>query len=199
MAKTTFEADTTKITSKELLNSAREFFLRSEANKNAVLVDNINSPNLGSSDLLFVNEAKTNVTAVRLDHGIDGEGGEKFIISSISYYLWLKQVVSASEVFLDRKRRLEMFLVSQDFSDSIHFLMGNLPSGLEIHLVKYRVLEIEGLDEIAIYFQHISFERPSRDKRIKGLRGRQEETPESPEISDQELREFNRLKKIYLE
>jgi len=203
MVKTTYEAVSIAIQRKELLDAARNFFLHSGSHKDVVLVDNIYSPKFGSSDLLFVNKARTNLTVARLN---DHEDCERFIISSISYYFWLKEFITVSEVFFNGKSELDMYLFSHDFSAAVRYLMDNLTGKLKVYPIKYNILQVEGLNEPAIYFQHMTLRDHAQDKPVK--KERQEEkavlTEEkegsaSLKISPQELREFDRLKELYLD
>jgi len=202
MLKATYEAVSIAIPRKELVDAAKKFLLRSESNKDLVLVDNIDSPNFGSSDLLFINKAKTNLTVARLN---DREDCERFIILSISYYFWLKESIRVSNIFSNRETGLDMYLFSHDFSAAIHYLMDNLAKRLKVYLIKYNSFEVEDLDEPAIYFQHMTLEKLAQDKLVEKDRRKeeplltQEKGPADPlEISAQELSEFNRLKERYL-
>jgi hypothetical protein len=203
MLKTTYEAVSIAITRKELLDAVRDFLLHSGSHEDVVLADNIYSPKFGSSDLLFVNKARTTLTVARLN---DQEDCEKFIISSISYYFWLKEFITVSEAFLNGKSELDMYLFSHDFSAAIRYLMDNLTGKLKVYPIKYNILQVEDLTEPAIYFQHMTLRDPTQDKPVK--KERQEEkavlTQEkqgsaSLKISAQESREFDRLKELYLQ
>ena len=203
MVKTTYEAVSITIQRKELLDAARNFLLHSGSHKDVVLVDNIYSPKFGSSDLLFVNKARTNLTVARLN---DHEDCERFIISSMSYYFWLKESITVSKVFFNGKSELDMYLFSHDFSATVRYLMDNLTGKLKVYPIKYNILQVEGLNEPAIYFQHMTLRDHAQDKPVK--KERQEEkavlTEEkegsaSLKISPQELREFDRLKELYLD
>jgi len=170
--------------------------------KRLLLVDNIYSPKFGSSDLLFVNKAKTNLTVGKLNDSTDGEN---FIISSIAYYLWLKEFITVSEVFLNGKFGLDMYLFSHDFSAASCYLMDNLTRELKVHPIKYKILQVEGVDEPALYFQHMTPKDHGEEKRVNKERREEEVLTEEKEssgalrISDEELREFDRLKELYLD
>jgi hypothetical protein len=205
MMKTIYQTASLVIPREELTEAAKRFLLNSASSKDLIPADNIRSPKFGASDLLFVNSARTSLTAVRLSGRNYGESCEKFIISSISYYFWLRQFITVSEVFFSGKCKLEMYLFSDVFSAPVRYLMDNLPSKSFLHLIKYNILQGEGLDEPAIYFQHMSSEDHPQDRAMKND-GAQEDLPVSEEseaandveISPQELHEFNRLKELYL-
>jgi hypothetical protein len=201
--KTTYETLSITIPRKELLDAARKFLLHSGLGNDFVLVDNIYSPKFGSSDLLFMNRAKTNLTVARLN---DRKEGEDFIISSISYYFWLKEFVTISEVFFNAKGGLDMYLFSHDFSAAIRYLMDNMARRLKVYAIKYNILQVEGLNEPAIYFQHITPKNHAQDKPLKKERQegkviltKEKERSAALKLSVQELTEFDRLRELYLD
>lgn len=201
--KTTYETLSITIPRKELLDAARKFLLHSGLGNDFVLVDNIYSPKFGSSDLLFMNRAKTNLTVARLN---DRKEGEDFIISSISYYFWLKEFITISEVFFNAKGGLDMYLFSHDFSAAIRYLMDNMARRLKVYAIKYNILQVEGLNEPAIYFQHITPKNHAQDKPLKKERQegkviltKEKERSAALKLSAQELTEFDRLRELYLD
>jgi hypothetical protein len=188
----------------ELMDAARKFLLDSGSRQDVVLGKNIASPQFGSSDLSFVNQGKTHLTVARLN---DAEAIEKFIISSMSYYVWLKELVTASEILSNGKMEIDMYLFSHDFSAAISYLMHHLATNLEIYLIKYQILQVEGLDEPGIYFQRLTPEDLAQDRPVTldthqeaALPGEEQakETSDTLEISPEELSEFNRLEERYL-
>lgn len=203
MVKTSCETVPIATPRKELLDAAKRFLLHSESHEDFVLLDNIYSPKFGSSDLLFVNKSKTNLTVGRL---YDRDGGENFIISSISYYFWLKEFITIGEVFFNETCGLDMYLFSHDFSAASRYLMDNLTKEVKVYLITYKILHVEGVDEPAVYFQHITRKDHAQEKLLKKgrekervvLTGEQERSA-ALKISAQELREFDRLKERYLD
>ena len=196
------DAVSTAIPQEELMDAAKKFLLHSGSRQDVVLGDNIASPHFGSSDLLFVNHGKTHLTVARLN---DAEETEKFIISSMSYYVWLKDLVTASAILSNGKIGLDMYLFSHDFSASICNLMHFLGTESKIHLIKYAVLQVDGLDEPAVYFQPLTPEKLIQGEPMEKdgqqeepLPKEEKETSDTLEISTQELCEFNRLKERYL-
>ena len=202
MLKTTYEAASLGIPTKELLDAACTFLLNSESNQELVLVDNIASSNFGSSDLLFVNKEKTHLITARLH---DGVSCERFIISSMSYYFWLKELMRVSDLFHGGKSGLDMYLFSRDFSAAILYLISNLNKGSRMCLFKYRILQVEDLDEPAIDFQRVAFQGFVQDEPLKEARWPEgalltedKEDPNPVEITSQELRVFNQLRERHL-
>jgi hypothetical protein len=180
------------ITRKDLVESAKKFLLHSEPDQDRILVDNIHSAQFGSSDLLFLNKAKTNVTVARLHD--EGER-ERFVMASISYYFWLNEFIRASEVFFNRKSGLDMYLFSDDFSAPICYMIDNIQKKLKIYLVQYHFFKVEDLHEPVIYFQHITPKDMTPEKPEKKER---QDSFIPPKISPEELNEFNRLEEFYL-
>ncbi|NVM21115.1 MAG: hypothetical protein HWN68_04985 [Desulfobacterales bacterium] len=202
MLKTTHEAASLTISKEELLVAAKNFLCHAEANKDLVLLDNVQSPKFGSSDLLFINKAKTKLAAIRLDNRGDCE---KFIIASISYYLWFKELITIGETFFHGKSDLEMYLFSHDFSAAICCLMDSLAKEFRVYLVKYNILQVEDFDEPAIYFQHITLKDfpkdklpPKKERWSEAISTKGKELSTAVKISAQEFGEFNQLKKLYL-
>ena len=203
MLKIVNDAVSTAIPREELMEAAKKFLLHSGSHQDVVLGKNIASPQFGSSDLSFVNQGKTHLTVARLN---DAEAIEKFIISSMSYYVWLKDLVTASEILSNGKMEIDMYLFSHDFSAAISYLMHHLATQLEIYLIKYHILQVEGLDEPGIYFQRLTLKDLAQDRPLTldtrqeaALPKEEKETSDAVvDISTQELSEFNRLKERYL-
>ena len=203
MLKIVNDAVSTAIPREELMEAAKKFLLHSGSHQDVVLGKNIASPQFGSSDLSFVNQGKTHLTVARLN---DAEAIEKFIISSMSYYVWLKDLVTASEILSNGKMEIDMYLFSHDFSAAISYLMHHLATQLEIYLIKYHILQVEGLDEPGIYFQRLTLKDVAQDRPLTldtrqeaALPKEEKETSDAVvDISTQELSEFNRLKERYL-
>ncbi|NVL89684.1 MAG: hypothetical protein HWN69_01640 [Desulfobacterales bacterium] len=191
MVKAIYEAVTMAIPRREVVYAAKNFLMHS--NEDVVHIDNVHSPKFGSSDFSFINKAKTNLTVARLNYK---EDREKFLISSISYYFWLKEFITVSEFFFKDDCGLGMYLFSDDFSPAICHVIDNLTNKLRVHLVKYNILQVEDLDEPAIYFQQVTPENLAQDMPRKEVK--QKEAPPTTEISSEELSEFNRLKECYL-
>ncbi len=200
--KTIYDAVSMAIPTEELMDAAQKFLLHSGSPRDVVPGKNIASPQFGSSDLLFVNHNKTHLTVARLN---DTEDIEKFIVSSMSYYVWLKEFVTVGEIFSSGKIEMDMYLFSHDFSTAVSYLIHAPATKLEIYLIKYHILQLEDLDEPGIYFQRLTPKDLAQDRPLK-LNTRQEaalpkeekETSDTLEISAQELSEFNRLKERYL-
>jgi hypothetical protein len=203
MVKIINDAVSTAIPTEELMDAAKKFLLHSGSHQDGVLGKNIASPQFGSSDLLFVNQGKTHLTVARLN---DTEDIERFIISSMSYYVWLKDFVTVGEIFSSGKIEMDLYLFSHDFSTTVSYLMHHLATQLEIYLIKYHILQVEGLDEPGIYFQRLTPEDLAQDRPLTldtrqeaALPKEEEETSDTVvDISTQELSEFNRLKEHYL-
>ena len=98
-----------------------------------------------------------------------------------------------------------MYLFSHDFSASICNLMHFLGTESKIHLIKYAVLQVDGLDEPAVYFQPLTPEKLIQGEPMEKdgqqeepLPKEEKETSDTLEISAEELSEFNRLQERYL-
>ena len=202
MLKMTHGALSLAIPRMELLDAAKKFVLHSDANQDLVLVENVDSPKFGSSDLLFINGDRTNLTIGKIG---DTKRNERFVISSICYYFWLMECITAGRAFFNGKTRLNMYLFCHEFSDPIRYLLDNLCPVYPIYLIQYQIINVEDSDGPAIHFQHVNFEgrRQETPERIspegRVLTPDEEERVVLHEISDQELREFRRLKEQHLD
>jgi hypothetical protein len=124
----------------------------------------------------------------------------------MSYYVWLKDFVTVGEIFSSGKIEMDLYLFSHDFSAAISYLMHHLATQLEIYLIKYHILQVEGLDEPGIYFQRLTPKDLAQDRPLTldtrqeaALPKEEKETSDTVvDISTQELSEFNRLKEHYL-
>ncbi len=200
MLRSAYEAVSSVLPANELKDAAKRFLLHSDSNKGLILADNIDSPKFGSSDLLFLAQAKSSITAVRLNHE---DEGEEFVVSSASYYLWLEESMKVAEIFFNAKN-LEMYLFSRDFSEAACHIMDYLSQRVRIHLVRYMRLHVQGLDEPVIYFQHLTPEDPPEKKQAE-RNGQDEQAALMKEkrwatlrVSAEELEEFDRLRRLYL-
>ncbi len=202
MLKTTCEADFAAIPKEELVDAAKSFVLRSRADENFISAENVDSVKFGSSDLLFINQGKTNLTVVRVCYR---ENSAKFFISSICYGLWLMECITAGKILFDGKAGLNIYLFSHEFSAEIFYLVDNLSLTFPIYLVKYDMIHAEDLDEPAAHFQYLNLKNPvhreSQRDRSEGqaLRAEKKARATPLEISVQELSEFHRLRQHYLD
>ena len=202
MLRMTYGTVSLGISRMDLLDAAKKFVLRAASNEDLVLLENVHSPRFGSSDLLFMNRASKNLTIAKL---IDESGNERFIISSICYYLWLVECITAGRAFFNAKARPDMYLFSHEFSDAIHYLCDNIWQVYPIHLIRYALVNVEGLDGPAIHFQHLNvqdrvknaIERNSAGRHRLLAKKKEDTIPQG--ISPDELAEFHRLKEQYLD
>jgi hypothetical protein len=192
------------IPKEELVGAAKAFLINSDPNSHLVALENINSFDYGSSDLLLVDKAKANLTAVKLRCPEGQESSEKFVISSLCYYFWLREAITIGEVLLKVKTELQMFLFSHDFSSAIFYLVDNMVREFPIHVVRYSVCRSEDLDEPEIHFHDVTFRETAQkgpqernlEKRGTLIEVRRKSIPTA--ISPQELGEFCRLRERYL-
>jgi len=205
MLKPTDEPILPLIPREDLVGAAKAFLLNSDPNSHFIALESINSLDYGSPDLLLVNKAKANLTAAKLRYPEEQESSEKFVISSLCYYFWLREAITIGEVVLNVKTELEMFLFSHDFSSAIFYLVDNMVKEFPIHVVRYSVCRSENLDEPEIHFHDVTFRGTAQkgpQERNLEKRGALIEAREKPiptAISPQELGEFCRLRERYLD
>jgi hypothetical protein len=198
MVKSAYETDISAIPSSALLNATRTYLLRIDAYKDAVQTENLESPKFGSSDLLFVNNTRTNIVCARLSRE---KNCEAFVVSAVAYFCWLKEFLKIADVVFKQKARVDMYLFSTGFPSAVSYLMENLWNDLAVHLVKYKVLRVEGLKAPAMSFRpmtptHIVQQPQKRreEPERNGMLMEQEEATDPLDITARQWREFNRLK-----
>jgi hypothetical protein len=203
MVKAAYEDLSTVIPRKILANAARGFLLNHELNEALVPARNIDSQRFGSSDLVLVSEAENKLVVGMLN---DGRACKEFLTSSIAYRFWLDNSLRASKVSSDRQKRVEMYLFSSECSSARLYLMDEVFEPFMIHMIEYRILQVQGSDDRIIFFRHMT----SRDDRSEKLH--QNKIPHKDHLfvvgnarsgpvnlSTQELKEFNRLSAHYLD
>jgi hypothetical protein len=136
----------------ELLEAAGQYIRRLVNNDAIRAAENIASPRYGKSDLLFVTPTGGHVVVVKLD---DGKERERFLISSISYYFWLRELMHAVSPFLGQMPKLDMFFFLGHVPVGVSFMLEKLRDNLRVHLIRYRIVPSENEKERALYFEHV--------------------------------------------
>jgi hypothetical protein len=191
MIRTAYENSSKAIPKEILVDAARRYLLNNELNEALMTVTNIDSHRAGSSNLLLVSEGKTKLVAAMFH---DERTCRDFVKSSIAYYFWLEKSFSSGKILSDRPRILEMFLFSHAYPTATLFLMDELFEEFRIHLVEYKILQIEGSIDPVIFFRHMTPRDGRSEKPLDNKRSKAEIL-----LSREELMEFNRLKAHYLD
>lgn len=187
----------------ELLEKVKDFLLDNLPYKDIVPASGLDFPGFGVPDLLFRSGDKTRLAVVRIDDGRDREG---FTLGSIACYFWLKRCLSISGTIFDINCEPEMYIFSHRFSPAARCLVSGLRKSAKVHLLSYNLLRVNGLTEPVIDFHDETYADSAR-REPEPVRDEQEspeyekETaahPSVPGITPEELREFNRLKEVYL-
>lgn len=110
----------------------------------------LDSSRFGTSDLVYVNPAERHVVCARLDVGNETE---RFLLSSISYYFWLRELVHAARSLFDESPTLDMFIFLNRLPGGVCYMLEKLRDNLRVHLIRYRVLPVGGGRETALYFE----------------------------------------------
>ncbi len=150
--KSTCRIDVSSVSKDQLVEAAGKFLLNLESYKDASIEENIASPKFGSSDLLLTNKAKTSIVCAKLNNG---RNCEAFIVSAIAYYFWFREFLKVGQCFFNGKPRLEMYFFLDDLPAIVSHMLEKLRENVRVHLVKYNLLQVEGLKGPAIYFQHV--------------------------------------------
>jgi hypothetical protein len=136
----------------ELLAAVAKYIRRFPNNRALRAAENIVSPRYGRSDLLFVAPTGGHVVCVKLD---DGKECERFLISSISYYFWLKELIHAARFFFGKMPRLDMFFFLGHISEDVSFMLEKLRDNLRVHLIQYRFMRSENEKERVLCLEQL--------------------------------------------
>lgn len=147
------EVITAKAPREDLIRAAGDFLLRSQGNPEVVRLGKIVSPEFGSSDVAFAGKSSDCVTVARLNGGQDSEA---FLVESLAYYLWAKELISVTGAIMNTSREMKMFLFSSCFSKSVLRIMDHWDPALEVHLVKYSIFQVEDLAESVVHFAPVT-------------------------------------------
>ncbi len=170
--KSTRRTDVSSVPKDRLVEAAGQFLLNLGSYEDASVEENIASPKFGSSDLLLTNKAKTDIVCARLNNG---KNCEAFIVSAIAYYFWFREFLQVGQCLFNGKPRLEMYFFLDDLPAVVSHMLEKLRENVRVHLVKYNILQVEGLKGLAIYFQHIF-----PDNNVKRIFGGPQITEETP-------------------
>jgi len=187
-----------EIARKEIIAAVQKYLSPAAA---VVLQSSPVSALFGASDLFLVDKAANRIMAARIQAD---EGLEQFIISAISYFYWLQETWRAHRRSGDAAEP-EVYLFARDISAPTGYLVDKCCQALRLSLIQYHILQIEDLPEPAIFFQ-----RRGPREYVGNMNQALAATAPSParapalsallaEVSPQELQEFSRLKKSYLD
>ncbi len=204
MTKETFSVKSLAVSKDKLVAPVSRYFLSGRfLERLPEAVENVVSPEFGSSDLLFLDEKNGEVTAVRINAGNDVE---KFVVEALSYGLWLQEAVAVAAALFRRQWRLEVYLFSPDFTP-VRRLVQGLAGKIRTHLVEYELLPMEDRKEPVICFRERELPELPAGAVAAGNGERESPGGELPlresligslGISEEELKEFERLKAQYL-
>ncbi|MBW2602644.1 MAG: hypothetical protein JRD47_12165 [Deltaproteobacteria bacterium] len=95
------------------------------------------------------------------------QDSEAFLVESLAYYLWAKELISVNGAIMNTSSEMKMFLFSSRFSKSVHRIMGHWDPALKVHLVKYRIFQVEDLGKPVVHFEPVTpicSEQPRADE-----------------------------------
>lgn len=196
------EVITAKVPREDLIHAAGDFLLHLQGDPEVFPLERIVSPEFGSSDIAFAGKPKDCVTVARLNGEQDSEA---FLVESLAYYLWAKELISISGAIMNTSSEMKMFLFSSCFSKSVHRIMDHWNPALKVHLIKYRIFKVEDLEKPVIHFEPVTSirsEQPGADDStphtscVQPTAGRDDPIDRETSPEDQE---FFRLRNQYLE
>ena len=148
------EVDKAAIQRKDLVDAAEDFLLHYQGNPEIGRIPDIASPDFGTADLTFANHSKDRLILVMVN---TGKEIERFVVLSVAYYLWIKELFSAGKSILRTKVDIDLFCFSPRFSKAVgHTVAAYRKSGIRIHLMGYRLFQVKGLAEPVIHFRSFS-------------------------------------------
>jgi hypothetical protein len=203
MLRAAYEAPPLSVSRTALLGAAKRFLLRLDSDRVLIPVDNIDSPDLGTSDLALATQDRRTLILAKLHHGRDFS---RFAMQAAAYYLWLKEHMRISEALLNQDIRLDMYLFSYEFPSADSYLLKAMSSAVPWSFVKYQVWEVEGPQEPIVGFAIMDFkegekgwparkETPGKEVVVKIGGGKRSD---AQGLSQAELDEFDRLRARYL-
>lgn len=137
----------------DLMAAAGDFLIHYLGNPEVLRIKGVSSPDFGRPDLTFTNRGKDRVTVARLN---TGEPVETFVIQSVAYSLWLQELLQAGGSILDVDVALDLFCISRDFPKALcRSVAAHRASGLPVHLIRYRLFQVEGEAEPVVQFEPI--------------------------------------------
>ncbi|OEU46789.1 MAG: hypothetical protein BBJ60_07865 [Desulfobacterales bacterium S7086C20] len=196
------EVITAKAPREDLIRAAGDFLLHSQGNPEVVHLERIVSSEFGSSDVAFTSKSRDCVTVARLNSEQDSEA---FLVESLAYYLWAKELISVNGAIMNTSSEMKMFLFSSRFSKSVHRIMGHWDPALKVHLVKYRIFQVEDLGKPVVHFEPVTpicSEQPRADETspqtscVQPTADREDSIDR--ETSAEEYDEFVKLRSRYL-
>lgn len=177
----------------------QDFLLGSQQRNQVVFLENIDSPEFGRSDLIFVSQQDDTLNIVRLN---DEHQTERFVVTSLAYCLWIRHFTSVHGALLNTRGGLTLHLISCEFAPAVVSAAALLAGRVDLNLVRYQVLMIEGLNEPIVYFEQVAPPKPPQHVTGKlfesswDLIPAQEGGHAAPSnVTAEEMGEFNRLLK----
>ena len=196
--KSAHEVDVASIPSSALLRAAGTYLLRADDKKGFFAVDNIDSPRFGSSDLLFVNKARTRVVCAKLSRE---KNCEAFVVSAIAFYCWLKELIQVGASLFGQQATLDMVVFANGFPSAVTYMMDRWTRDVSLHLIQYNIFRVEDLGHPVVRFRPVKpVHQVQRNKekkeadQVNGTHNKNQQKSESQDISHQEWEAFQRLK-----
>lgn len=195
-----FEIDPARAYDQKLVDAAGDFLLHYLGKPEVSRISDIASPDFGTADLSFATRGKDYVALARLNTGRDTE---RFVVTAVTYHLWIRDLFRATGSLLNGTVDTELFVFSPEFPKALCRTLA-AESGLAVYLIRYRLFQVEKGTEPVVHFQPIL--SPSRKPRNQDRKGRSDPpAPDSardktsgttsPVEDKQEYEEFMRLRR----
>lgn len=155
------KADVATVSSSALLAAAKSYLYRQGPCQDLVAVENMDSPQFGSSDLLFVNGTRTRIICARLSRM---RHSEAFVVSAMAYYRWLRQSLGVGALFFGQEPALDMYLFANSFSPATTCVLNDWLDEDSLHLVSYDIWQVDGLSQPVARFRSVTPAPAARQK-----------------------------------
>ena len=147
------QVDQAGVQRKALVDAAGDFLLHYLGTPEVESIRGIASPDFGTADLAFAGKPRNRVILARLNTGKESDA---FVITSVAYYLWVRDLLSAGQSVLNAELQTELFCFCPHFSKALcHTVAAHRRTGIAVHLFRYRLFRVEGLGEPVIHFHPV--------------------------------------------
>lgn len=147
------QVDQAGVQHKALVDAAGDFLLHYLGTPEVESIRGIASPDFGTADLAFASKPRNRVILARLNTRRESDA---FVITSVAYYLWVRDLLSAAQSVLNAELQTELFCFCPHFSKALcHTVAAHRRTGIAVHLFRYRLFRVEGLGEPVIHFHPV--------------------------------------------
>lgn len=203
MLKCADEAAPFSVPEEAILGAATRFLQRCYAENDLIPAANIESPDLGGTDLAFIKRDRSGLIVVRLHRR---ENFADFFLNSAAFKSWFEECLHLTETILQQPIGLEVYLISHDVPPTGSPLWKAISKISGLCFVKYSILNIEVQQMPVVRFETLEA-YPHAKKRVDAKQDRHwptametchDKSTAVSGLSSDEIDEFYRLKALHL-